>query len=197
MVNKGYTLVQVLVFTTLIMIGLTVVFQSWTNLIQREKEEELIFRGLQYVEGIRVFQLRYGRLPMKLEELIKSEPGRPRCIRKLWKDPITNSEKWGLIFQGNIKWPPIQPPAQEQETGGITGLPPSSIEIKPLVPFGEGEAPQMPIIGVFSTSTKESLRTYLGRKRYCDWEFTIMQVGKPGMPFPAPQTPDKSIFQKF
>lgn len=175
---KGYTLAQVLIFTTLLMIGLTIVVQSWSNLLQREREAELIFRGMQYVEAIRVFQMRNGRHPMKLKELIESGPGKPRSIRKLYKDPITNSEKWGLIFQNNIKWPMLQPPTQQEGQLGI-GLPPSTMEIKPLTEEG-GEPPPMPIIGVFSTSTKESLRTFLGRKRYCDWEFSIALLSIPG-----------------
>lgn len=175
---KGYTLAQVLIFTTLLMIGLTVVVQSWSNLLQREREAELIFRGMQYVEAIRVFQLRNGRLPMKLKELFEFGPGKPRCIRKLYKDPITNSDKWGLIFQNNIKWPMLQAPPQQEGQPG-TGLPPSTMEVKPLTEEG-GEPPLMPIIGVFSTSTKESLKSFLGRKRYCDWEFTINLLSIPG-----------------
>ena len=61
---------------------------------QRDKEDELIFRGFQYAEGIRNFRRRYGRYPNTLKEMFEM---RPRTLRKLWKDPITNSDKWGLI----------------------------------------------------------------------------------------------------
>lgn len=194
---KGYTLAHILIFTTLLMIGLAVVVQSWTNLMQREREAELIFRGTQYVEAIRVFQQRNGRYPNKLKELIESGPGKPRCIRQLFKDPITNSEKWGLIFANNIKWPMLQPPPEQSGLPG-SNLPTSTIEIKPLEPSAEGEAPIAPIIGVFSTSTKESLRTFLGRKRYCDWEFTQMTVSTGGtVQIPQPgQTPEDKFKQK-
>jgi type II secretory pathway pseudopilin PulG len=62
--------------------------------MQREKEAELIFRGRQYAEGIRVFRRKYGRFPTSLKEMADV---RPRTLRKLWKDPITNSDQWGLI----------------------------------------------------------------------------------------------------
>lgn len=183
----GYTLASVLIFTTLLMIGLTVVVQSWSNLMQREREEELIFRGMQYVEAIRVFQQRNGRLPNKLKELLEYGPGKPRCIRKLYKDPITDSDKWGLIFSNNIKWPQVVPLEQPPETGKVGSfLPKSDMEIKPLEASAEGEPPPFPIIGVFSTSTKESLRTFMGRKRYCDWDFSINLLGMQPM---APQIP--------
>ena len=64
---------------------------------QRDKEAELVFRGFQYAEGIRNFRRRYGRYPNTLKEMFEM---RPRTLRKLWKDPMTNSDKWGLITAG-------------------------------------------------------------------------------------------------
>ncbi len=192
---RGYTLAALMVFVTLVLIGLTAGFQLWSNRLQRENEDELIFRGKQYVEALRLFQQRWGRPPTKLKELMEIGPGKHRCIRQLWKDPITNSDKWGLIFAGGVKWPavtipgsegtdpvkPGSPPMPGQPPGGGLGtLPGSTIEIKPFETTGiDGEAPAGPIIGVFSTSTKESLRAYNGRRHYCEWEFSPM-VGTPG-----------------
>ncbi len=187
--NKGYTLAAVLIFTTLIVIGLTVVLQSWTNLIQRDREEELIFVGLQYIQAIKIFQQRNGRFPNTLKELSEHGFAKFRCIRKLYKDPITNSDKWGLIYANNTKWPYVEPLNPVEGQPGI-GLPPSTIEIKPL----EGEeAPIGPIIGVFSTSKKESLRSFMGRKRYCDWEFTINLQILPGGAIVPPPSPGGGI----
>ena len=193
-----------MIFATIVMIGLAAGFQLWSNRIQRENEEELIFRGKQYVEALRLYQQRWGKPPMKLKELMDTGPGKHRCIRQLWKDPITNSDKWGLIFNGGAKWPAVAiPGALEGEEGkppqpavpGLPGQPPgggmgtlpgSTIEIKPFELTGvDGEAPTGPIIGVFSTSPKESLRAYNGRRHYCEWDFTPMAMGQGGIP-PAP-----------
>jgi hypothetical protein len=65
--------------------------------MRREREAELIFRGKQYVEAIRLYKIKYGRYPMKLKEIYEAKP---RVIRKPWKDPITDSENWGIIFLG-------------------------------------------------------------------------------------------------
>ena len=65
---------------------LAAVLPLWSTAIRREKEEELIFRGLQYAEAIRVFQNRYHHLPNRLEELLEVKP---RCIRLLWTDPLS------------------------------------------------------------------------------------------------------------
>ena len=64
---------------------------------QREKEAELIFRGQQYVEGIRLYRQKYGRYPMRMKELWEADP---KVLRRKWTDPITGSDKWGLVFQG-------------------------------------------------------------------------------------------------
>ncbi|MBM3303277.1 MAG: hypothetical protein FJY85_25445, partial [Deltaproteobacteria bacterium] len=56
--NQGYVLLTLLLLLTVLSIGLMVAVPVWQTQIRREKEEELIFRGKQYVEAIRIFQLR-------------------------------------------------------------------------------------------------------------------------------------------
>jgi type II secretory pathway pseudopilin PulG len=189
-----------MIFVTVVMIFLAAGFQLWSNRIQRENEEELIFRGKQYVEAIRLYQQRWGKPPMKLKELMDTGPGKRRCIRQLWKDPITNSDKWGLIFNGGVRWPVVtipdaltgeegsapatQPPGLPGQPpgGGMGTLPGSTIEIKPFeISSPDGEAPAGPIIGVFSTSPKDSLRAYNGRRHYCEWDFNPQAMGQ-GVP---------------
>jgi len=204
--RAAYTLAALMILITVLMIGLAVGYQLWSNLAQRENEDELIFRGLQYVRAIQLFQARNGRLPNKLDELMQIGPGKPRCIRKLWKDPMTPPDgKWGLIFQNNVRWPAVvipgmeagaeggssqqqsQLPGQPSSLGGGTGfLPQSSMQIKPLETTGaEGEAPMGPIMGVFSTSVKQSLRTYNSRNYYCQWEFSLLANGPTGQSGPG------------
>jgi len=60
-----------------------------------EKERELLFRGLQYAEAIRVFHNRFQRFPLRLEELITAQP---RSIRRLWKDPMSDDGAWSVIL---------------------------------------------------------------------------------------------------
>ena len=89
---------MIVVLTVAIMsIMMTVAVQTVEFQMRREREAELIFRGEQYVEAIRLYKIKYGRHPMQLKELWEADP---RVIRKKWKDPITDSEDWGLIFLG-------------------------------------------------------------------------------------------------
>jgi type II secretory pathway pseudopilin PulG len=76
---------------------LTVAVQSASFQAQREKEEELIFRGQQAVEAIRLFRARNGRFPLTLDELVKAKP---RVLRKPWVDPMTGKPDWLPVYLG-------------------------------------------------------------------------------------------------
>src|SRR5258708_32266845 len=59
----GYSLVVVIMLVTVLNIMLAAAMPKWSEMIKRDKEEELISRGFQYAEAIRIFQKRFGRLP--------------------------------------------------------------------------------------------------------------------------------------
>jgi len=91
-----------MVFMTLLAISILVISPTVTKIMQREHEEELIFRGRQYAQALVNFQKRQGRFPLKLSELMKTQP---RSARKLYKEPMCNCSDWGLIRVGQ-PWPP-------------------------------------------------------------------------------------------
>jgi len=157
----GYSLVVLIMAITVLNIMIAAALPKWSGMIQRDKEEELISRGWQYAEAIRVFQRRYQRYPLKLEELIKVKP---RCIRKLWKDPMTASGEWTPIFlnQGS----PINVPGTP-ETPPQRGLDPN----QPQISVG-------PIVGVKSQSPRQSLLVFFGHERYDEWEFRVEMLSR-------------------
>lgn len=182
--EAGYSLVVLAVAVTVMTALLAAALPYWSRAIQREKEEELIARGLQYAEAIRVFRNRFGRLPLRLEELIEVEP---RSIRKLWKDPMTEDGMWALIFEGGNA-----PPAQ----GGDTGNPPENGEDgdpngRPLTALGgTGEVTIGPIAGVRSRSTEESIKVFFGRQTHAEWHFTyVLFQGSQGFGVPGAAQP--------
>jgi type II secretory pathway pseudopilin PulG len=112
----GFTLPAMLVLIA--GIGCTAVGADLTSRYRmaREREAELMFRGLAYVRAIRSFYLAEKeplkrRLPRDLEEL-ENDPRSAyrRHIRKLYKDPLTGSE-FRVLKDG---------------TGGVTGVASSS-----------------------------------------------------------------------
>jgi type II secretory pathway pseudopilin PulG len=171
--EAGYNLVILAIAITVMGILLAAALPLWSQLIKRDKEEELRFRGLQYAEAIRVFQARFGRFPVRLEELIEVKP---RSIRQLWKDPMTESGKWGLVFQGGEPGDTVAPDATApqpakpngEEGGGEPGGPGGG------GPGGGGETVTVgPIIGVYSLSREDSLSTFFGQSGYRQWVFRV------------------------
>jgi len=77
-----------LVAMSIAAILMTVAMPVWKQMAQREKEEELIFRGQQYVRALRLFSTKYANAsPPTLDVLVEQ-----RFIRKKFKDPITNDD---------------------------------------------------------------------------------------------------------
>jgi len=162
-----------MVMLAILSIMLGVAVQTVTFQMQREKEAELIFRGNQYVEAVRLYKQKYGRFPMTLKEIWKAKP---RVIRKKWKDPMTDSLSWGLDFLGQ-GGRPIRPGA-----GGRRPTPTPTPSAPPAGGEGFGQPGQRrgPIIGVYSTSCKKSIKVYEGRKKYCEWKFDYKQQRQQG-----------------
>jgi type II secretory pathway pseudopilin PulG len=158
---------MVVMLITVMNIVVAIALPLWSGMIRRDKEEELISRGLQYAEAIRVFQRRFGRLPVQLDELIKVEP---RSIRRLWEDPMTGKADWILIFEGAPQGlpgaPAIDPTTGEPlPGGGNPQTPPGTGEGEPAPP------PVGPIRGVRSRATGEAFHVFLDQTDYGAWEF--------------------------
>lgn len=172
--EAGYNLVVLVVALTVLSILVAAALPLWSQAIRRDKEEELISRGLQYAEGIRVFQHRFGRLPVRLEELVEVEP---RCLRKLWKDPMTEDGRWAPVFAGTEEVP-VPPETPDGRTRGRRQPPPEKDEeeatdsLDPNAPPEAGQEVAVgPIIGVRSRSQEESVLNFLGQTRHDRWVF--------------------------
>jgi type II secretory pathway pseudopilin PulG len=199
----GYNLVVLMVLVTVMNIAVAVALPSWSLFVQREKEAETIFRGLQYAEAIRVFQKRHSRLPTTLEELIEIEP---RAIRQLYPNPLHADGKWGLLLQaaagggpqargarGGVRQP-LVPPGQRVDTppsGGV-GINPELVgggRYVAVPPPAEGEeqgslrGPRQrttgPIVGVYPAADTTSRRTFFGQDNFSAWHFTVSLIPLP------------------
>ncbi len=176
--DAGFTMVLFIIVLALLSIAMGVAVQAVSFQMRREREEELIFRGQQYVEGIRLYRMRYGRMPMTLKEMWEANP---KVLRKKWKDPITDSTQWGLVFLGQGGTEVRGPGQRTPEAGGAEETPTPTPEPTPEAGSGEGDGSMVgsaqvgPIIGVYSKSCDESVKIYDGRTRYCDWKFALRE----------------------
>jgi len=199
--EAGYNMVMLIVAITVLNIMVAVALPLMSTQIRREKEEELVFRGFQYAEAIRLFHQRYQHYPTKLEQLLEVKP---RCIRQLWKDPMTEDGKWGLIFQGQGAPLTPQPPnPQDPEGRGGAGTPNPQDPEGPLLPPGTAKGDELavgPIVGVYSKSSKKSFLILYGHNRYDEWRFTedLLQGGATRNPIaPGIGNPGQVVIPNF
>jgi len=119
----GYALLFVMIAATVLLLGLTAALPSIYQEGQREREEELIFRGYQYARAIAGFHKRFQRYPTSVNELTKLTNGW-RFLRREFPDPMTPKGNWRFIHanaQGVLldsKTQPLQPGTQGQPGAG-------------------------------------------------------------------------------
>jgi type II secretory pathway pseudopilin PulG len=192
--QDGYAMVALLVALSVMGVLMSVALPAWKQMTQREKEEELIFRGKQYARAIGLFQRRAGPgvLPPNLDVLVEQ-----RFLRKKFKDPITNDDFQPLLAGQALPGSPTpggptqpgspqgrgsqQTPAGRGQTaptgrGTTFGQAPGQIPGTPGAAAGGGGVP-----GGVVKSKEKSIRVYEGRTRYNEWTFVFVpQVQAPG-----------------
>jgi type II secretory pathway pseudopilin PulG len=240
----GFALLFVMIAATVLLISLTVVLPSVYQEGQREREQELIFRGTQYARAIAGFHQKFQRYPTSVNELTKLTSGW-RFLRKEFADPMTPNGKWrfihanaqGVLLDSKTLGPPSggqgQPGAGQgaggfgmsgassmggsgsdqsgtggsasgqqgmggsefgQSTGGFSlnsnsaGSTSSAQGNSSF--FGEGiQGGGMYIVGVASTSHKQSIRIWNQKKHYDEWEFVGVDLGALGIATSIPGLP--------
>jgi type II secretory pathway pseudopilin PulG len=177
-----------LVMVAVLSILMSAAMPVWRRESQREKEEELVFRGQQYVRAIRLYQAKTRAFPPSIDALVQG-----RYLRKKYKDPITNDD-----------FIPIGAAAAGAGQVGINAQPGRGGSTSMNAQPGQGRSgssqptQQTPfassafgpesgntaggIIGVVSKSKDESIRIYMGRTHYNEWQFVFVnaQPGGPG-----------------
>ena len=101
--QKGVMLLVLLFLIAGLGVAMAALGTLWSTHVQREKEAELLFVGDQYWLGIeRYYQRSPGtakQYPPSLDVLLLDPrfPTTVRHLRRLYRDPITGSETWGLV----------------------------------------------------------------------------------------------------
>ena len=104
--QRGYMLITLMLALALITIAMLTVLPEIGQQIRRDREEEMRHRGTAYMRAIQHFFKKFGRYPMRVEEL--ENTNNLRFLRKRYKDPInrdpaTGQEKdFKLLHQTDI-----------------------------------------------------------------------------------------------
>lgn len=98
--EQGYVLLTLLLIMAVMGIVAATLITDIKFEIQRDREEEMIHRGVQYSRAIRAYYKKFGRYPATLENL--ENTNQMRFLRKRYKDPLTGKD-FKLLHFGEVK----------------------------------------------------------------------------------------------
>jgi type II secretory pathway pseudopilin PulG len=180
--ERGYAMAALLVGLSVMAVLMGVMLPVWSHMIQREKEEELIFRGNQYARAIGLFQRKFANTAPPTIDLLVEQ----RFLRKKYKDPITNDDFQPLYANQSPQG--VGSPTGSQRPGQ-TGTTLQAVTPTPAgtqTSTAPGGTPGG-IIGVTSKSKETSIKIYNGRTKYNEWAFVFVQTAqRPTGPTNAP-----------
>ena len=147
--SGGYAMIALMIAVTVLAIFMLMAVPLWQTAMQREAEEELMFRGRQYVTAIGLYLKNHNNLYAQNLEVLHLE----KFLRQLYKDPMTDDGGWDLVFQ-------------DSSAGAAKLL---------VVPAGQAKAyfGRAVLVGVCSTSPETGFREYRGKKKYNEWAFYL------------------------
>ncbi len=172
--SSGFTYIALLAAIVIIGISLGAAGKYWSNVIQREKEQELLFRGEQYWKAIALYYRSaitgtQGAYPPGIEELLKDNrtAAGKRHLRQKYKDPLTGEDFIVIRQKG---------------TRRIVGVRSASDK----EPLKQGNFP------ISEDVERNTLyQKFEGKKKYSEWRFIYIAPGQA-----EPQTEDEVVDSK-
>src|SRR5690348_10757586 len=111
-----------MLMVVLMTIGALAVAPLITQQVKRDRENELIHRGVQYARGVKRYFKKFGRYPTRLEDL--ENTNNMRFLRRRYKDPITGKD-FKLVHFGEVQVFPVNnvgtPVGQNGAPPGMAG----------------------------------------------------------------------------
>ena len=164
--QNGFTFLAALMVVVIMGIMLGLSAQPWKTIMKREREQELLFRGLQYRRAIAAWNSKSATsgatqkvIPLnKLDDLLLDPNSlqKVKYLRQLYKDPMTGKD-WNIIRDKGGK--------------GIIGVVSTSND-EPLKT---------------SFSEYSGLDSFNQKKKYSDWRFVFGTDPGPVSPTDTPQ----------
>ncbi len=193
--ERGALMVGLMAAVAIMLIVSTVAFQSWQDVIRRDKEAEMIFRAQEIARALKRYQKMQGALPTEFKKLMEKTGTGQHVLRKLYTDPLVKDGKWGLLFMSPTGQGIFDPNAEDPTAGlDATGQPSAGMQKSAFgtpatqpqpksgqtSPFGQqagtpgGEQQGLPIAGVRTLSTDKPFRVFREQTEYDKWLFTVL-----------------------
>jgi len=173
--QRGVTYMVLLVVIVVMGLAAGMAGTAWRDLMQREREQELLFRGTQYRRAIEsYYKVKHGgaqgAYPNKIEDLLKDPRSLQlvRHLRSAYLDPMTG-EDFDLVREG----------------GGVEGLPGGVQSLARI----KGVRSKSSLEPFKKEGFREPYEAFNGAKSYSDWEFVVAppQSGGGGAAGQSPQ----------
>ncbi len=158
--QKGFAYLALLAVLVIIGISLGAAGKYWQNVVLRDREEELLFRGDQYRQAIERYYRAIPQMPQfppSIDDLLKDPrtPSGKRHLRQRYKDPFTGEDF-----------------VEIKELGRTIGVRSGSIK----TPLKQANFPEI-------------YEDFAGKDKYSEWQFLAkvkpaLQV-PPGAPVPG------------
>ncbi|MCB1948884.1 hypothetical protein [Nitrosomonas sp.] len=177
--DKGFVYLWALFAVTVAGVVMAATGQVWQIQMKREKERELLFVGDQFRKAIMSYynnQITGVRqYPESLEELLEDKRGPVtiRHLRKIYIDPMTMEDEWGLVEEEVSQ----QAQSPNSATGNANNANPANNSL------GSSQiSSRKGITGVYSLSNKRPLKKdnfpehfakFTEAETYQDWQFVF------------------------
>jgi type II secretory pathway pseudopilin PulG len=162
--QQGFTYIGVLVIMAVMLAVMGAASEIWHTVMQREKEQELLFIGHQFRSAIGKYYVTSGnKFPPTIESLLESTDAtgkKVRFLRKLYRDPITNDAKWGLILGVDSKVTGIYSLSEDQPYK-VTGFLDADVKFEGVEKYSDWKFVYIPPAVRFPTVPVMNMNSYV------------------------------------
>lgn len=147
--QSGYGYFMAFFMITVMIIGSEALLRNMAIERVRVREDEMIWRGNQYVRAIRLFYRKTGHYPQSLDDLKKGLPDLQFLRPVILKDPLNRADgSWRLIYTnasgqiiGSVRYATMQQMALMDLNGGKLPSPASNSTSSATQDSGSGSSP--------------------------------------------------------
>jgi type II secretory pathway pseudopilin PulG len=125
----GYALIMLLILMAIVGLTLGAVSTIWTTSSTRDKEQQLLWTGVQFRDAIGSYVKSSpggAQYPRRLSDLLEDPrfPNVRRHLRQIYRDPFTSKANWGLVKNGDfiVGVYSLAPGAPIKQAGFAAGL---------------------------------------------------------------------------
>jgi hypothetical protein len=125
--ESGYAYLMALFMVVVVLVGSQVAMQNLVTEGRRQREEEVVWRGQQFVRALRLYYRKTGHYPQNIEELKKGMPQLNFLRYAAYRDPMKADDEggWRFIYVnsagqiiGSVKYATLQQMAIMDLNGG-------------------------------------------------------------------------------